>query len=126
MKDEAGLAAVGSPAGAGLCRLADVAMVQATDFGNRADRAEFWRLDGPSIGGVLGEREVSARAVVVREVRGQDSAQVPFSEDDDMIKTLVPNGADEPLRERICHGDWGAVSTSLMPKPFTRPRNGLP
>jgi len=46
----------------------DVAVMQATDFGNREDRAERWRLDRPSIGSVLLEREVSAGPVIVREV----------------------------------------------------------
>jgi len=36
-------------------------MMQTTDFGDRDDRAEFRRLDWPSVGGILVEREVSAR-----------------------------------------------------------------
>jgi hypothetical protein len=35
-------------------------MMQATDFGDRDDRAESRRLDWPTVGGVLGEREMSA------------------------------------------------------------------
>src|SRR3989442_10564982 len=46
-------------------RLPDVAMVQATDFGNWEDRAEFRRLDWPSARCVLVEREMGSCAVIV-------------------------------------------------------------
>jgi hypothetical protein len=45
-------------------------MVEATDFANRDDPAEFRPLNWPAVGRILGEREVSARPVVVREVVG--------------------------------------------------------
>ena len=60
--------------GAGLRRPADVAMMQATDFGNGDDRAEPRRLGWPSVGCVLVEREMSAGPVIVGEVAGQDAA----------------------------------------------------
>src|SRR5207247_10319994 len=41
------------------------------------------------------------RAVVVREVPSQGAAQVPFAKDEYVIQTLVPDGADEPLREGV-------------------------
>ena len=56
--------------GAGLRRPPDVAVMQATDFGNRDDRAESRRLDWPSVGCILVEREMSAGPVIVREVTG--------------------------------------------------------
>ena len=87
--------------GDGLRRPADVAMMQATDFGNRDDRAQLGRFDWPAVGGILVEREVSARAMVVREVRNQDASQMPLAKDDDVIEAVAPDGADEPLRERI-------------------------
>ena len=68
-----------------LRRPADVAVMQATDFGNRDDRAEPRRLERPSIGCLLVEREVSAGPVIIREVAGQDAAQVPVAKDEDMI-----------------------------------------
>ena len=42
------------------------------------------------------ERWVSARAVIIREVAGQDVAQVAFAEDEDMIQTLPPGRTDAP------------------------------
>ena len=79
-------------------------MVEAADFGNRDDPAEFRPLDWPAVGRVLVERQVRARPVVVREVASQGAAQVLFAEDDDVIQALAPDGADEALREGFCHG----------------------
>ncbi len=91
-------------AGARLRRLADLPVMQATDFGNLHDPARLGELDGPDARRILVEREVSARPVVVREVAGEGAAQVPFAEDEDVIQTLAPNRADEPLREGILPG----------------------
>src|SRR5437773_5892870 len=76
-------------------------MMEATDFGNRDDRAEFRRLNWAAVGRILVEREVSTRPVVVREVASQGAAQVPFAEDEYVIQTFAPDGADEPLREGV-------------------------
>src|SRR5436309_15870845 len=76
-------------------------MMEATDFGNRDDRAEFRRLNWAAVGRILVEREVSTCPVVVREVASQGAAQVPFAENEYVIWTLAPDGADEPLREGV-------------------------
>ena len=39
--------------------------------------------------------------MIVREVRGQDTSQVPLAEDDDMVQALALHRADEALREGI-------------------------
>src|SRR5262249_55433347 len=75
--------------------------MQATEFGKRDDRAEARRLDRPPVGCILVEREVSAGPVIVREVGGEDAAQVPLAENDDMFQALAPDRADESLREGI-------------------------
>ena len=75
--------------------------MQATDFGNRDDHTALRRLDWPSVGGVLVEREVSACAMVVREVRGQNAPQMPLAENDNMVYALTSHRADESLREGI-------------------------
>jgi hypothetical protein len=98
-------------------------MMQATDFGNLYDLAPVRRLDGPSIRRILLERKVSSCAVEVREVTGQDAAQVPFAKDEDTIQPH--SGRIEPMSRSakgFCHGRWG-VSTSRIPMPFTRCRN---
>src|SRR5438093_11835224 len=76
-------------------------MVEATDFANRDDLAEFRPLNCAAVWCILFEREVSTRPVVVREVASQGAAQVPFAKDEYVIQTLAPDGADEPLREGV-------------------------
>ena len=39
--------------------------------------------------------------MIVGEVAGQDAAEVSLAEDEDMIQTLAPDRADEPLREGV-------------------------
>ena len=86
---------------AGLRGLADVAVVQAADFGTLHDLARRGELDRPEVGCVLVEREMGARLMVIGEVAGQDAAQVSFAEDEDVIQTLAPDRTDEALGERI-------------------------
>jgi len=76
-------------------------MVEAANFANRDDPAEFRPLNSPAVGRVLIERKVSTRPVVVRKVASQGAAQVAFAKDEDVIQTLAPDGADKPLREGI-------------------------
>src|SRR5882724_8739003 len=114
-------------AGAGLRRLADVAVMQATDFGNFHDPARLGELDGPDVRRILVEREMRASPVIVREVRGQDASQMPLAENDSMVEALASHRADEPLREGILpRAVGGAVRTSSIPMPFTRCRNCWP
>ncbi len=98
-------------------------MMQATDFWNLDDHAELRPLDGPSVGCVFVEREMRSRTVVVREVAGQNAAQMALAEDEDVVQTLAPDGADDALGEGILPWALGAVSTSRIPMPFTRRRN---
>jgi len=79
-------------------------MVEATDFANRDDPAEFRPLNWPAVGRILGEREVSTRPVVVREVTSQGAAQVPFAKDEYVIQTLAPDGAESRSAKGFCHG----------------------
>src|SRR5438309_5840799 len=76
-------------------------MVEATELANRDDLAEFRPFNRAAVGRILVEREVSTHPVVVREVASQGAAQVPFAKDEDVIQTLTPDGADEPLREGV-------------------------
>src|SRR5437870_13045420 len=76
-------------------------MVEATDFANRDDLAEFRPLNWAAVGRILFEREVSTRPVVVHEVASQGAAQVPFAKDEHVIQTVAPDGANEPLRKGV-------------------------
>ena len=91
----------GVDAGARSGRPPDVAMMQATDLGNRDDPTDLRPLDWPSVGGIFVERKVSSRPVIVRDVAGQDAAQVRFTKDEHMVQTLAPDRADEPFREGV-------------------------
>jgi hypothetical protein len=103
------------PPAAGLRGLAQVAVVQAPDFRTLYDLAGRGGLDAPEAGCVLVEREVRARLIVVGEVAGQDSAQVSFTEDEDMIQTLPPDRADQALGERILPGAVGRREDFVNP-----------
>ena len=76
-------------------------MVQATDFWNLDDDAESRRFDWPSVGCVLVEREMGSSAMIVGKVRGQDATQVRLAQHENMVQTLAPDRADEPLGEGI-------------------------
>jgi hypothetical protein len=91
----------GKTAGVRLRRASDVAVMQTTDFGDWDNRAALRRLDWATVGGVLVEREMCASLMVVREVADQDAAQVPFTEDENVIQTLPSDRTDEALREGI-------------------------
>src|SRR5881296_3233261 len=97
--------AAGGPGGSGCSgRAPDVTVMQATDFGNRDDRAEFRWLDGSSIGRIFVEREMSARPVIIGKVARQGAAQVSFAKDENVIQTLAPDRADDPLRKGVLPG----------------------
>src|SRR5262245_6034685 len=53
------------------------------------------------LGSVLGERQVSARPVVVLEVLGEDAAQMSLARDDDVVETFSPDGPNQALHVRI-------------------------
>jgi len=92
------------PSAAELGGLARVAVVQAADFWKLHNLARGGELDVPELGGVLVEREVRARLVVIGEIVGQDSAQVSFAEHENVIQTLAPDRADQAVGERILPG----------------------
>src|SRR5437016_2495120 len=79
-------------------------MVQTADFGNLQDRARLGELDGSDVGGVLVERGVRVRLIIVREVPGQGAAQASFAKNENMIQTLAPDRTDEPLRKGVLPG----------------------
>jgi hypothetical protein len=76
-------------------------VVQAADFSTLHDLARRGELDGPEVGCVLVERKMRARLMVMSEVASQDSAQVSFAPDEDVVGTLAPDRTDRALRERI-------------------------
>jgi hypothetical protein len=74
-----------------LCGLADVAMVQAADFGKLHDLPCHEELDRPDIRRILVEREVGPRLMVIDEIAGQETAEVSLAKDEHMIQALTPD-----------------------------------
>ena len=74
--------------------LAEVAVVQAADFGELQDLSRRGRLDGPEVGGVLVEREVSTRLMVVAEVARQDAMEVSLAEHEHVVQAFTPDRAE--------------------------------
>jgi hypothetical protein len=112
--------------GARLRRASDVAVMQAADLGDRYDRAEHRRRDWPPVRCILIEREVSAGLVVVDEVRGQDTAQVPLAENTTWSRHSRRIEPISRSAKGFCHGLCGAVSSSRILMPFTRRRKASP
>ena len=79
-------------------------MVQSADLRQGNDLAVVGWLDGARLGGVFGEGQVRARAVIVAEVIAKTTTQVSLVEDDDVV---------EEFRR-------------MVPITFTRGRNSLP
>ena len=98
-------------------------MMQATDLANLDDPAELRPLDWPCVGCIFVEREMGSGPVIVREVAGQKAAQVAFAQDEDMIQTLAPDRADEPLREGVLPRALRRREDFTNTQAFTRCRN---
>jgi hypothetical protein len=84
-----------------------VAMMEPSDFGPRHDPTSAGRVDGAGFGRVLAEREVRARALVVRDVGVKDSPEMPLIEGDDVVQALA---ADRP--DHAFDGPTTAVSAT--------------
>ena len=97
--------------------MADVAVVQAADFGKLHDPPCREDLNRPEIGRVLVEREVCERLMVVGEVAGQDAVEVSLAEGEHLIQALVPDRPMSRSAKGFCQGLRGAVRTSWIPCP---------
>jgi hypothetical protein len=58
------------------------------------------RLNRPSLGGVLSQREMRAAAAVVDEIGPDGPAEARLVEYEDMVQALAPNGPDHPFDVR--------------------------
>ena len=69
--------------------------MQPADLRNDDDLSQFRRLHGPWMRGVLAERQMRSRLVIVIEIRTQISTQRCFAADDQMNDTLAANRPDD-------------------------------
>jgi len=58
-------------------------------------------------GRVFFKRQVSPELMIVREILAENSPQVSFTEHDDVVGTLSPNGSDGALAVRVLPGRMG-------------------
>ena len=76
-------------------------MMQSANFRERDDGSFCRRLDASCRRRVLLQGQMCARPMIVGEIRGQETSQMPLTEDDHVVQTLAPNGSDQSLRIRI-------------------------
>jgi hypothetical protein len=88
-----------------LCRLTEVAMMQAADFGKLHDPLRRGELDRPEVGCVLVAREVGPCLMVIGEILGRDATEVALAEDEHVVHALPPG--PRRVAERSI-GRWGA------------------
>ncbi len=82
-------------------------MMEPANLWELDDRTEFRRFDFPRLGGILAERKMRARSVVVVEVTAQNPSHVVVAEDDYVVETFAPDGSDDAFDIRILRrGTW--------------------
>src|SRR5664280_2261436 len=81
-----------------------VAMMQAADLWERNNLASGRLAYGPGLRTILGEREMRPRPMIILNVRRQDAAQMTLIENYDVIETLAPNRANDPLDISVLPG----------------------
>ena len=95
-------------------------MVEPAGLWELDDLTEFRRFDFPRLGGILAERKMRTRNVVVMEVIAQNPSHVPFAEDDYVVEAFTPNRSMTRSTYGFCHGERGAMRTGLIPRALTR------
>ena len=79
-------------------------MMQATDLSDGDHLSDPAWHDPARVRTILVERKMSAGALVVVDVRGQDSAQMALVEDHDMIQTLATYRTNHALDVGVLPG----------------------
>ncbi len=79
-------------------------MVEASHLRDLHYLAGGGRLGRPGLGRVLAKAEVGSGSVIVGEVLGEDAAEVPGVQDNNVVEALAPNGTDQALSVRILPG----------------------
>ena len=81
-----------------------VTMMQAADLWDRNNLASGRLAYGPGLRTILGEREMRPRPMIILNVRRQDAAQMTLIENYDVIETLAPDRANDPLDISVLPG----------------------
>ena len=89
-------------------------MVEPAGLWELDDLTEFRRFDFPRLRGILAERKMRTRNVVVVEVAAQNPSHVPFAEDDYVVEAFTPNRSDEAFDIRILPRRTGCNENRLL------------
>gem|GEM_PF-6937693 len=75
-----------------------VSIMKSAHLGKRHDASRRSRLDSPRFRSILGQCQMSPRAVAVAGITRDDPTDMPFVKRDHVIQTLAAQGTHEPLR----------------------------
>src|SRR3989449_11442470 len=98
-----------------------IPVMKATDLRDRNDAPARWRLHFAPMRAVVVEGLMRASGFVVREVTGQQAAEMPFVEHDDVIEAFPSNRPDDSLGERFLPGRSRCEEDLPNPQPFCPP-----
>jgi hypothetical protein len=76
-------------------------MMQSANFWELDHRSFCRHLNGSCHGRVFLQREMGARSMIVGEIRGQETSQMPLTENDHVVQTLAAKRSDQSLRIRV-------------------------
>src|SRR5215831_17207179 len=72
-------------------------MMQSADFPDLNNPADLWILNRPGLRGVLIQRQVRPRPIVIPEVTLQNSTQMPLVDHDHVVQAFSANTSDHPF-----------------------------
>ncbi len=78
--------------------------MEPTDFRELHDGALVGRLHGSRLRRILLQGQMGSRIMVVAQIPSENGSQVALAENNDVVKALAPDGADDPLDIRILPG----------------------
>ncbi len=91
-------------------------MVKAVDGGQFDYRARFGWSYGSTVGCVVVQRPMCSPWMVIVQIGRQESFQMVFVEDNDVVEEFPANAADQTFKVSVCQGEAGAVTSSTMPR----------
>src|SRR5205807_10481577 len=91
----------GRPAGTCVCRKSDSAILVMKASKDRLGCDDAEALNRPMEGGILVERAMNARFIIISGILAQDPAQVCLPEHGQVVETFPSDRADQPLDVRV-------------------------
>jgi len=106
-------------------------MVEAADLGEGDNLASMRQLDLPRHGAVHVQGAVSAEGMIVMEIPGERTLEMPFSENEHMVEAFAPDAPDDPFNIRglpwAPRGDYDLLDAHVLdPSPEKRAIDPVP